>query len=334
MYEAEGIMPSLDIIIVNLDSGVQLQRCLDSMPLASREGFSLGRVVVVDNASSDGSAERLNFPELPLLVIHNRSNRGFAAACNQGARESKADYLLFLNPDTALERNSLTAPIDFLERPENAHIGISGVQLVDEGGRVSRSCARFPTAGQLMGQCLGLGRLFPRSFPDHFLSEWDHSESRVVDQIMGAFFLVRRGVFDLLGGFDERFFLYFEELDFSHRARQAGWTSYFLATTRAMHHGCGWSEQFKVARLFYVLRSRILYSYKHFGRVAATGVLLGTVLAEPLSRVALGAAHGSLIEIQDTLRAYVMLWRCLPKIVAKDREFRSRHPLEKEVVLE
>jgi hypothetical protein len=324
----------VDVVIVNWNSGLHIRRCLDSMLLASREGFELARVVVVDNASTDRSAERLDFPDLPLLVIRNSSNRGFAAACNQGACGSKADYLLFLNPDTALERNSLEAPIAFLERPENGHIAICGVPLVEDGGRVRRSCARFPTPGHLVARCLGLDRLFPRVFPSHFLSEWDHSESRVVDQVMGAFFLVRRAVFDLLGGFDERFFVYYEELDFSYRARQAGWTSYFLATTCAMHHGCGCTEQAKAGRLFYALRSRILYSYKHFGRVAATGVLIGTVAVEPFSRVALGAAHGSLIEIQDTFRAYGMLWRCLPKIVAKDREFPPGHQIDKGLALE
>jgi hypothetical protein len=86
--------------------------------------------------------------------------------------------------------------------------------------------------------------------------------------------------------------------------------------------------------LFYSLQSRILYSYKHFGRAGATGVLIGTLVVEPFSRLALGAAHGSLLEIQDTLRAYGMLWGCLPQIVAKDREFPSRHPLDKELGIE
>jgi N-acetylglucosaminyl-diphospho-decaprenol L-rhamnosyltransferase len=324
----------VDVVIVNWDSGLHLRRCLDSMLLASREGFELARVVVVDNASSDGSADDLCYAGLPLVFLRNAENRGFAAACNEGARRSKADYLLFLNPDTALERNSLEAPIAFLERPENGHIGICGVPLVDEGGRVSRSCGRFPTPRHLMGRCLGLDRLFPRVLPNHFLSEWDHSESRVVDQVMGAFFLVRRKLFERLRAFDERFFVYYEELDFSYRARQVGWTSYFLATTCAMHHGCGCTEQAKAARLFYSLQSRILYSYKHFGRTAATGVLMGTLLAEPFSRVALGAAHGSLIEIQDTFRAYGMLWRCLPKIVAKGREFPTGRPIDKKLALE
>jgi len=313
----------VEIVVVNWNSGAQLRRCLDSMQQASREGLELARVVVVDNASSDGSAERLDFPDLPLEVIRNTSNRGFAAGCNQGVRGSRADYLLFLNPDTALERNSVAAPIAFLERPENAHIGICGVRLVDEGGRVSRSCARFPTPGHLAGRCVGLDRLFPRLFPDHFLSEWDHGESRVVDQVMGAFFLVRRGVFALLGGFDARFFVYFEELDFSYRAQQAGFSSYFLATTQAMHRGGGCSEQVKAVRLFYALRSRILYSYKHFGWVPATGVLLATLLGEPFSRVMLAAAHGSLREMRETLRAYGMLWRNLPSLGRQVKALRN-----------
>lgn len=304
----------VDIVIVNWNSGVQLRRCLDSMQQASREGLELARVVVVDNASSDGSAGHLYFPVLPLTVIQNTWNLGFAAACNQGARKSEADYLLFLNPDTVVRHDSLEAPIAFLERPESADVGICGVQIVDETAHVARTCARFPAPGHFVGRCLGLDRLFPRFVPNHFRSEWDHCESCLVDHLMGAFFLVRRAVFELLGGFDERFFVYYEDLDFSHRARRAGWSSYFLATAQVMHRGGGCSEQVKAARLFYSLRSRILYSYKHFEWAPATGVMLATLLAEPFSRVVLAAAHGSLREMRETLRAYTMLWRNLPSL--------------------
>jgi len=269
--------------------------------------------LVIDNASQDASARAVEDLALPLFLIRNNVNRGFAAACNQGAVGSKADYLLFLNPDTRLFEDSLTVPIAFMERPENQHIGIVGIQLINDEGRVSRTCARFPTPGQFFAKMLGLDRLFPRVFSSHFMNEWDHRDCREVDQVMGAFFLIRRALFEMLNGFDERFFVYFEEVDLSFRARQLGWSSFYLAAAQAYHKGGGTSEQIKAKRLFYSLRSRILYGYKHFSRATATMLMLGTLIVEPLSRMALGAARGSGNEIIETGRAYFMLWSSVPE---------------------
>ncbi len=115
---------SLDIVIVNWNTGGQLRACLASIAAAAQDGFVLNRVVVVDNGSKDGSAEGLQDFSVPLMVLRNRENRGFAAACNQGAQGSAADYLLFLNPDVRLYPDSLARPIRFMEEPVNARIGI------------------------------------------------------------------------------------------------------------------------------------------------------------------------------------------------------------------
>jgi GT2 family glycosyltransferase len=310
---------SIDIIIVNWNAGQQLRECLESIITVDKEGFEIYNVVIIDNASSDGSLDSLEELKLPLIIIRNKENLGFAFACNQGAINSKADYLLFLNPDTRLSEDSLKVPITFMEQPENQHIGIVGIQLVDEEGRVNRTCARFPTPGRFFAKMLGLDRFFPRVFPSHFMLEWDHCDSREVDQVMGAFFLVRRPLFKMLNGFDERFFVYFEDLDFSLRARQLGWSSYYLAGAQAYHKGGGTSE-IKAKRLFYSLRSRILYGYKHFSWTAATMLMLGTLFVEPLSRIVLAIAHGSSSEIVETCRAYRMLWNSMPQWMKVARE--------------
>jgi N-acetylglucosaminyl-diphospho-decaprenol L-rhamnosyltransferase len=306
---------TLGIVIVNWNAGRHLLDCLDNIHATPRGGFELERVVVVDNASSDGSADNLHFPELPLSVVRNSENRGFAAASNQGARSSSADYLLFLNPDTRVHADSFQIPIEFLEEPENAKIGICGIQLLDEAGTVSQTCSRFPTAGSFFSFVLGLDRFFSNRFKGHFLSREDHFKSGPVDQVMGAFFLVRRRLFESLNGFDERFFVYFEDLDFSYRAKQAGWESYHLATAQAYHRGGGCSEQVKARRLYYSLCSRILYSYKHFRALAATTVTLATLLIEPFSRLVLAASHGSMREAGEILQAYLMLWGALPSLL-------------------
>jgi N-acetylglucosaminyl-diphospho-decaprenol L-rhamnosyltransferase len=302
-------MSSLDIIIVNWNAKKTLFKCLDSISV-NRAIYQI-HVVIVDNASSDSSVEMLenHKSELPLTIIKNPENRGFAAACNQGARGSSADYLLFLNPDTILSQDSLTKPLTFLAKSNKASIGIVGIQLLDDSGMVSRTCTRFPMPGRFYVKMFALDRLFPKTFPSHFMTEWDHSESRDVDQVMGAFFLVRRSLFEELSGFDERFFLYFEELDFALRARKAGYRSYYFAEAQAYHKGGGTSEQVKATRLFYSLRSRMLYCYKHFEWTSATGVLLGTLFIEPFSRMVYAAIRLSGREMAETLKGYAMLWK-------------------------
>jgi len=138
------------------------------------------------------------------------------------------------------------------------------------------------------------------------MTDWDHVETRQVDQVIGAFFLVRRSVFEELQGFDERFFVYFEEVDFSRRAQQKGWQSFYLADTQAFHAGGGTSGQVKAKRLFYSLRSRTLYSFKHFSLVNAVTVLLATLCAELFSRSLLAIVRGSGASIKDVWGAYWM----------------------------
>lgn len=307
-------MLSLDIVVVNWNAGRQLWECLESIVGASRKDVQLMRVMVVDNASRDGSLDRIDRLPLPLNIIRNEENMGFAAACNKGAKSSAADYLLFLNPDTRLAEDSLIKPLSFMEHSENWRVGIMGIQLVDEDSRVSRTCTRFPKPSMFFSKMLGLDRLSPRFFPSHFMTEWDHSGSCEVEHVIGAFFLVRRFLFEELGGFDERFFVYLEDLDFSLRARQAGYSSYYLAGSQAYHKGGGTSEQVKAQRLFYSLRSRILYGYKHFGDFSATALLMGTILIEPLSRLVLALSHLSLAQFKETLSGYWALWRSLPAI--------------------
>lgn len=316
-------MSSLDLIIVNWNSGSQLRHCLHSIIGSECRRLIFNRVVVVDNASTDGSLAGIESLDLPLRLILNQENRGFAAACNQGARESSADYLLFLNPDTVLFRDSVLKPVEFMEQPENSPVGIVGIQLVDTAGNVSRTCARFPTTGTFFLKMLGFDRLLPSTVPGQLMTDWDHVTSRDVDQVMGAFFLVRRMLFEELGGFDERYFVYFEDLDFSLRANKSGWRSFYLAGARAYHKGCGTSERVKAMRLFYSLRSRILYGFKHFNIFAATGLMLATLVLEPFSRIALGFVRGSNEDINGTIKGFVMLWGSVPIMLKSMVKYRN-----------
>ena len=316
-------MPSVDIIIVNWNADLLLRDCVNSIGHSSREGFELTRVVIVDNASIDGSLDGLASFPLPIEIINNPENRGFAVACNQGARGSIAEYLLFLNPDTRLFQNSLSAPLAFMRSTENARVGIVGIQLVDAQKRVARSCARFPTLGMFMVQSLGISRLpWLRRMNVH-MSEWAHDKTKGVDHVIGAFYLIRRSLFDSLGGFDQRFFVYMEDLDLSLRAHQAGWATVYFADAQAFHLGGGTSRQVKARRLFYSLRSRLLYGFKHFTPWRAWILLGVTFLLEPVSRTAFCLSRGELSAVGQTWQAYKMLYAHIPNILRLS--FQEKH---------
>jgi len=302
-----GLRPSLDIVIVNWNTGDYLRRCLESIPSARTGDFDLKRVVVVDNASSDRSMEVPGTLDLPLVLIRNDENRGFAAACNQGASSSEADYLLFLNPDTRLLPESLARPIRFMESPDHAGVGICGVKLVDEGGLVTTACARFPSLAIYISQMFGLSTLFPEVFPPHFLSTEEMGQSREVNQIIGAFFLIRKGLFNKLNGFDERFFVYFEEVDLSLRAKREGYTSYFLADAAAIHIGRVSSGHATLMSLYYSLSSRLMYALKHFRWWEAIILIFLTITVEFIARLFWAMIGSSVFSVKDVLSAYKLL---------------------------
>ncbi|MCX6135047.1 MAG: glycosyltransferase family 2 protein [Ignavibacteriales bacterium] len=308
-------MPSLDIVIVNWNAGNYLRPCLQSIEESHLAGCEVRRVVVIDNASTDGSTQGLSDLKLPITVLHNNENRGFASACNQGAEKSAADHLLFLNPDTRLSKNSLAAAVSCMSSPEQQKTGILGIQLIDDDGTISRSCARFPTAGRFLSMMFGLDRLFPGAFRSHFMTEWDHRESREVDQVIGAFFMVRTALFKALHGFDERYFVFFEEVDFALRARRVGLRSYYLATAPAYHKGGGTTDQIRATRMFYSLRSRILFFYKNFDGMTATMVAVATLFIEPITRILFAILKGSGETISETVKGYARLWGALPLLM-------------------
>lgn len=299
------------IAIVNWNSGEWLRRCVAS--IADHGSGLVDRVVVVDNGSSDGSTELGQYPG-PLDVVAAGANLGFARASNLGTRGATAPYLLFLNPDAALSENSLGRALAFMESAEAARVAVCGIRLVEEDGGTQRHCARFPSMRTFLGSATGLGGLFPRLFPPLLMEDFDHLESRRVDHVIGAFYLVRRELFESLGGFDERFFVYLEDLDLSLRVREAGWQVHYLAEAIAFHKGGGTSEQIKARRLFYSLRSRILYAFKHFRRRQAWTVALATLLVEPLPRLIRALARLSPRELADTVRAFFWLWRDFPSL--------------------
>jgi N-acetylglucosaminyl-diphospho-decaprenol L-rhamnosyltransferase len=296
--------PSVDIVIVNWNSGRLLRECLDSVAELNQAELVLGKIVLVDNCSTDDSIKDLPTYDYNLVLIENDQNLGFAKACNLGAAEGTSDFILFLNPDSRLYPDSLESPIRFMESPGSKNVAICGARLVGEDGCDMPSCARFPTVRIFFGKMTGLSRIAPRLFPSHLLSPEECWRSREVDQVIGAFFLIRRTVFEALDGFDERFFVYFEEVDLSLRAKKKGFASYYLSDSTVFHKGRIASQQVASKSLSYSLESRIMYGFKHFDRISAALLLTLTLTLELVSRLLLSLTRVSDVSPSQVLSAY------------------------------
>lgn len=303
------MLSSIDVIIVNWNSGQLLRDCLASLEKTRQDNFYIKRVTVVDNGSSDTSLESVGKFALPVETILNKHNRGFAAAVNQAARSSTADFLLLLNPDTLLGPDALAIPIAFLNSPQSAEVATVSIQLFGDDGKVQHSCARLAGPFTLTVRALGMHRLSIAL--DYEMAGWNHEESRVVDHVIGAFYMVRRRVFESLGALDERFFVYFEDMDFSARVKAAGWKTVYLCGPRAYHKGGGITEKVKAQRLACLQYSCLLYVRKHFGTLKCVPVAMATLLAEPCLRLLLAMVHFSGRELQEVASGYLLLWRSL-----------------------
>lgn len=226
----------LTVCLVTWKVREDLRRCLES--LRATPGLVV-QVVVVDNASRDGTVAGLgeDFPQVELIV--NGENRGFAAASNQAMAVSHGRHLLLLNPDTVVPPGGLQELVVFADQHPQA--GIIGPQLRYPDGRLQLSCRRFPTVTAAIFRHTLLGRLFPRvaSVSDYLMADWDHQEAREVDWVSGAAMLIRRELYEEIGPLDESFFWGSEDVDYCWRAHKAGWKVLYAPTPRIIHAvGC------------------------------------------------------------------------------------------------
>ncbi|UVI40878.1 glycosyltransferase family 2 protein [Qipengyuania spongiae] len=299
---------AVDIVIVNWNAGPLLAACLRS--IASSNTHRISSIVVIDNASSDGSAD-INCVDLPLEIVKSEVNLGFGRACNLGAEQGNARYLLFLNPDTEVGPSTITTAVEFLDRPEHSDIGVLGIRLEDRDGTIQRHCARFPSWRTMVGEALGLSHFFPEQFPPVIMREFDHRTERDVDHVIGAFYCMRRDLFERVGGFDPTYFVYFEDLDLSHRIAQTGARIHYEPHITAYHKGGGTSDQIKARRLCYALAGRLTYADKHFSRLARAAVYAAILLVEPLVRTVRALISSSRQELCETWQGFGMLYKSL-----------------------
>ena len=299
----------IDVVIVNWNSGLGLEKCLRSLVAHGRD--VVNQIIVVDNASKDNS-EIICETISSVTLLRAGQNLGFAKACNWGAKQTYGDWILFLNPDTELFSETLPVLASRVLATKD-HVGIFGAQLLDENGTVARTCAYKPSARSFLSHTLGVDRFFPKlGYP---MLAWDHLQTANVDHVIGAFYLVRSQVFKALNGFDEHYFVYLEDLDFSIRAKQLGWNSLYLSEVKLFHEGGGSSKQILATRLFYDLRSRIIFAKKHFALVHAWFQVLCICFIEPWTRFLGVCFVPSLSNFKQLGTAYLLLlhWMFLAK---------------------
>jgi len=294
----------IDIVVINWNSGDYLQKCITSIFSTDTEEL-VDRVFIIDNNSSDDSLVKIQSNK-KLRIIKNKENFGFAKAANQGFHLSQSPYVLLLNPDTQLLKTTLNDCVSFMESHEE--IDILGCRLLNDKGETSPSCARFPTPLRLFIDSVGFSKVFPTVFkPAILMCDWNHETSQYVDQVMGAFMFMRHSIFEKVGYFDERFFVYFEELDFSKRLAGLGGKSFFNTDITAIHSGEGTTKAVKSFRLFLSLQSRLKYAEKHFNYFGYSFVKFGTFFIEPFTRIFFLLITGKLKEIKAVIKAYKML---------------------------
>lgn len=224
----------LSVIIVNYNVKLFLEQCLYSL-LKAGKGIAM-EVWVFDNQSTDGSRAWLE-PRFPgVNFIWNSENIGFSRACNEAASKATGENILVLNPDTLLSEMSLVECLQFLRTKPEA--GALGVKMIDgRGSFLWESKRAFPSASVSFYKMIGLTSLFPRSatFAKYHLGNLDENRNHEVDILSGAFMMMRRSVWTSAGGFDERFFMYGEDIDLSYTIRKLGWKNYYLGQITILH---------------------------------------------------------------------------------------------------
>jgi N-acetylglucosaminyl-diphospho-decaprenol L-rhamnosyltransferase len=270
---------ALSVIIVSWNVRELLIQCLTSVfAAASRPPDGAIEVIVVDNASRDGSADlvAVRFPQVTL--VRNQTNAGFTVANNQGLSLSHGRAVFFLNPDAEVLDGAIPTLLAYLA--DHPSVGAVGPRLQYGDGRPQPSRRRFPNVGTALFESTPVAWHQPNNRWVRYLHMDSVPESvpQAVDWLVGAALMVRSEALKQVGGFDEGFFMYSEELDWCRRAWQSGWEVHYVPTALVRHHEAKSSEQVAAARHIRFQTSRVRYMRKHHGRWIAEVVRAGILL--------------------------------------------------------
>ena len=255
--------PRLSIVIVVWNAKKYVIECLQS--LRERCSDTCHEVIVVDNASTDGTPDLIaeDFPEFKL--IRNSENLGFAKANNIGIAQSSGEYVCLVNSDVKFTSDCFSPMLRFLS--ENPQVGMVGPKMLAPDGEVTRSTMRFPTVWNQLCRALGLDIIFKKSrlFGGLLMSDFDHRTTAAVEVLNGWFVVVRRSAIDRVGLLDPQFFMYGEDLDWCYRFHQAGQRIIFFAGAEAIHYGGASSSNAPLRFYLEMCRANWQYWKKHYG---------------------------------------------------------------------
>jgi GT2 family glycosyltransferase len=248
--------PVVSIIVVTRNTCALTRAAVQSV-LGSRDSFAK-EIFVVDNGSTDGTAAVFPSEFSRVQFIRSETNLGFARACNLAAKRARGEFLLLLNSDAHLEPDALTQAVAWMR--SHPDCAVAGAQLLNADSSRQNSIANAPTlATELLNKSL-LRRLCPEKFPG---KEREFREPVEVETVVGAFMLVRKSVWDALGGLDERYFFFFEETDFCLQARRRGWRVFHLPDVRVRHGRGQTARRASVEARIEYWRSRYAYFAKN-----------------------------------------------------------------------
>ncbi len=248
--------PKLSIIIVTWNSAADIDACLDSINF--EQEFEL---LVVDNASSDETLQKLKARH-HLLLITNERNLGYARANNQALGRARGEYVLLLNPDTRIELGALGLLAAWLDsHPDTAAVAPC---LLNPDGTYQPSVRSLPTPGTILAELTGLARLFPHSRLGRWrLSKFDYTQPAEVEQPMASCLMLRRAVLQELGGFDESFPIFYNDVDLCKRLLSAGWKIWYVPAARVIHRRGASTSQVRTKMIWETHRSLFRYLAKH-----------------------------------------------------------------------
>jgi GT2 family glycosyltransferase len=259
------VFQRLSIIIVHYNTPDDLGRCLES--LRAQAPSCPHEVVVVDNASTAPGLDELQDAHPDVRWVRNTENLGYGRACNQGMALVPASYHLILNPDIVVLPGALDTLLAFAD--DHPRAGIIGPQLLNEDGSIQESCRRFYTFWTLLLRRTVLGKLLPRSrtVSRHLMRDFDHRSVRTVDWVLGGCLLVRREALDRCGPMDDRFFLYFEDVDWCYRMWRCGYEVVYLPDARFVHRHRRASARGAFTRSFWLHFNSLIAFYEKWSLV-------------------------------------------------------------------
>ena len=267
----------LSIIIVNYNVKEFLQNLIHSIEKASTKITK--EIIVIDNASDDGSVEFLKekFPQIRLIA--NKINLGFGKANNIGLKEAKGKYILLLNPDTIVAEDTFEKMLEFFDK--NSEAGLAGCKILNPDGTLQLACRRsFPGPWTSFTKVSGLSSLFPKSklFARYNLTYLDENQSYEVDAISGSFMMMRKEVYEKVGGFDEQFFMYGEDLDICYRIQKAGFKVFYVHTTQIIHYKGESTKRSSLDETKVFYNAMHLFVKKHLSSSFLVGLILRSAI--------------------------------------------------------